>query len=165
MSAASPSRRTISMERTYRASVADVWDLWTTAPGLESWWGPEGFAVTVRHLDLRVGGELHYTMTANEPAQVEFMRQAGMPLATDVSITYAEVEPRRRLGYTSLADFVPGLDPYEVATTVTLKAGPDGVHMVLTFEAMHDEEWTARAVAGHESELGQLDKLLGGSPT
>ena len=32
--------------------------------------------------------------------------------------------------------------------------------MVLTFDAMHDEQWTARAVAGHESELGKLDKIL-----
>jgi uncharacterized protein YndB with AHSA1/START domain len=163
MSAPLPPRRTISMERTYQASVQDVWDLWTTAPGLESWWGPEGFDVTVQHLDLRPGGTLRYTMTATAPAQVEFMQQAGMPLATDVSITYTEVEPRRRLGYTSLADFVPGLEPYEVAITVTLEEGPDGVHMMLTFQAMHDEEWTARAVAGHESELAQLDQLLGGS--
>jgi uncharacterized protein YndB with AHSA1/START domain len=163
MSAALPPRRTISMARTYRASVQDVWDLWTTAPGLESWWGPEGFDVMVQHLDLRPGGTLRYTMTATAPAQVEFMQQAGMPLATDVSITYTEVEPRRRLGYTSLADFVPGLEPYEVAITVTLEEGPDGVHMVLTFQAMHDEEWTARAVAGHESELAKLDKILGGA--
>ena len=31
------------------------------------------------------------------------MKQAGMPIATDVSIIYTEVEPQRRLGYTSLA--------------------------------------------------------------
>jgi uncharacterized protein YndB with AHSA1/START domain len=167
MSAAPPSgreqRRTISLERTYQANLEEVWDLWTTAAGLESWWGPEGFDVAVRHLDLRAGGTLRYTMTATEPAQVEFMQQAGMPLATDVSITYTDVEPRHRLGYTSLADFIPGLEPYEVATTVTLEPGPDGVHMVLTFEAMHDEDWTARAVAGHESELSQLDQILGAS--
>ena len=120
--------------------------------------------MTVRHLDLRAGGTLRYTMTATESAQVEFMLQAGMPLATDVSITYTDVEPRHRLGYTSLADFIPGLEPYEVATTVTLEPRPPyGVHMVLTFEAMHDEEWTARAVAGHESELSQLDRILGAS--
>ena len=31
----------ITIERTYRASVEDVWDLWTTKEGIESWWGPE----------------------------------------------------------------------------------------------------------------------------
>lgn len=153
-------RRTITIERSYSATVEAVWALWTTERGIESWWGPDGFSVTVKHLDLRVGGELLYTTTATAPDQVEFMKQAGMPTATDVSIVYAAIEPRRRLRYKSLADFIPGTEPYEVNTTVVLDPRPDGVRMVLTFDAMHDEEWTARAVAGHEGELGKLDKIL-----
>jgi hypothetical protein len=35
--------------------------------------------------------------------------------------------------------------------------------MVLTFDAMHDAEWTERSVAGHESELGRLDRILAAS--
>ena len=46
----------ISFERKYEAPVEDVWDLWTTAEGIESWWGPEGFSVRVSKLDLRPGG-------------------------------------------------------------------------------------------------------------
>jgi uncharacterized protein YndB with AHSA1/START domain len=153
-------RRTITIERSYSATVEAVWALWTTARGIESWWGPDGFSVTVKHLDLRVGGELLYTMTATAPEQVEFMKQAGMPTATDVSIVYTGIEPLRRLGYKSLADFIPGTEPYEVATTVALDPRPDGVRMVLMFDAMHDEQWTERAVAGHESELGKLDQIL-----
>ena len=34
----------ITFERTFRATVGEVWDLWTTKKGLESWWGPQGFA-------------------------------------------------------------------------------------------------------------------------
>jgi uncharacterized protein YndB with AHSA1/START domain len=150
-------RRTITIERSYSATVENVWALWTTERGIESWWGPDGFSVTVKHLDLRVGGELLYTMTATAPDQVEFMKQAGMPTATDVSIVYTAIEPRRRLEYKSLADFIPGTEPYEVETTVVLDPRPDGVRMVLTFDAMHDEQWT---VAGHEGELGKLDKIL-----
>ena len=30
------------IERTYRASVDELWDLWTTKEGFESWWPPEG---------------------------------------------------------------------------------------------------------------------------
>ena len=153
-------RRTFTIERHYAATVEAVWDLWTTERGIESWWGPDGFSVTVKRLDLRVGGELLYTMTATAPAQVEFMKEAGMPTATDVSIVYTEIEPMRRLEYKSLADFIPGTEPYEVSTTVTIDPSPDGVRMVLTFDAMHDEQWTGRAVSGHEGELGKLDKIL-----
>ena len=59
-------RKRITMERTFAASVADVWELWTTKDGIESWWGPDGFRVEVRSIDLRVGGELRYAMIAAE---------------------------------------------------------------------------------------------------
>ena len=44
------------IERTYPAPIQDVWELWTTKDGIESWWGPEGFAVTVHKLELRPAG-------------------------------------------------------------------------------------------------------------
>ncbi|HMD45045.1 MAG TPA: SRPBCC domain-containing protein [Acidimicrobiales bacterium] len=155
-------RRRLTLERTHRAALGDVWDLWTTKEGIESWWGPDGYSVTVRHLDDRVGGELRYTMTATADAQIEFMEQAGMPIATDMSIVYTEVTPMRRLSYTTAADFIPGTSPYEVATTVTFDADSDSVRMALTFDAMHDDQWTERSVQGRESELQRLDKILGG---
>lgn len=154
-------RKRISLERVYHADVQDVWDLWTTKEGIESWWGPGGFAVTVRKLDLRPGGELLYAMTAIDPPQVEFMKKAGMPLSHDARITFTEIVPRRRLAYVHLADFIPGVDPYDVATVVELHPTERGVRMVLTFDAMHDEEWTRRATMGWESELGKLEVLLG----
>jgi uncharacterized protein YndB with AHSA1/START domain len=87
------------LERAYAADVQDVWDLWTTKDGIESWWGPGGFRVTVRSLDLRPGGELRYAMTAVDPAQVAFMQQAGMPLTQECRITFTNVQPLRRLEY------------------------------------------------------------------
>ena len=44
---ASMSRKRVTLERTYTADVQDVRDLWTTKDGIESWWGPGGFKVTV----------------------------------------------------------------------------------------------------------------------
>jgi uncharacterized protein YndB with AHSA1/START domain len=152
----------IKLERTYRAELQDVWDLWTTKDGIESWWGPGGFAVTVRKLDLRPGGELLYAMTAIDPPQVEFLKKAGMPLTQECRITFAEVEPRRRLAYIHLADFVPGVDPYDVATIVELQPTADGVRMILTFDAMHNDEWTKLATMGWESELDKLAAVLAG---
>src|SRR5262245_25968471 len=114
-----PSKRT-RLERIYQATVQDVWDLWTTKEGIESWWGPGGFAVTVRTLDLRPGGQLLYAMSAIGPGQVEFMKRAGMPLTTEARITYTDIVPLRRLAYIHLADFIPGVEPYDVATVVEL---------------------------------------------
>jgi uncharacterized protein YndB with AHSA1/START domain len=150
----------ITIERTYQASVEDVWDMWTTKEGIESWWGPDGFTTKVLRLDLRVRGELYYAMTATAPAQMEFMKKAGMPLTTEGRITYTEVATHTRLAYVHLADFIPGVEPYDVATTVEFHATGQNVSMVLTFDAMHDEMWTQRAVMGHESQLGKLEKLI-----
>lgn len=155
------SRRRITIERTYKATIEDVWELWTTREGLESWWGPEGFSVKVHELDLRPGRELRYAMTATAPEQVEFLKKAGMPLTTEARVTYSEVAPPQRLVYTHLADFIPGIEPYGVETMVELFPIADGVRMVLTFDAMHDDQWTQMAVMGHESELRKLDKVLG----
>lgn len=153
--------RRIAIERTYRATLEEMWDLWTTKEGIESWWGPDGFFVEVRALDLRPGGELRYAMTAVGPAQVEFVKKAGMPLTTELRITYTEVVAPRRLAYTHLADFIPGVEPYDVSTLVELHPGAQGVRLVLTLEAMHDEEWTQRAAMGWENELDKLARVLG----
>ena len=153
-------RQRITLERIYRADIADVWDLWTTKEGIESWWGPGGFVVNVRKLDLRPGGELRYAMTAIDPPQVAFMKKTGMPLTQQLRITFTEVVPRRRLAYLHLADFIPGVEPYDVATVVEFHPMSDGVRMVLTFDAMHSDEWTERATMGWEGELGKLAAVL-----
>lgn len=153
-------RRRITLERTYSASLAQVWALWTTARGIESWWGPDGFAVTVRALDLRPGGKLRYAMTAIEEDKIAFMKRAGMPVSTEATLTYTEVIPRERLAYVHLVDFVPGVGAYDVATQVTMAASGGGVRMALSFDAMHDEMWTNRATMGWESELGKLGAAI-----
>src|SRR5437016_10416586 len=114
--ASNAARARFSIQRTYGASIDEAWALWTTKSGIESWWGPEGFDVTVTSLDLRPGGELVYLMTATAPEQVAFMKRAGMPLSTACRVTYTEVSPPNRLAYKTLADFVPEVTPYEVAT-------------------------------------------------
>ena len=160
MSTSTPARARFSIERAYSASIDQAWTLWTTKAGIESWWGPEGFEVTVTSLDLRPGGELVYLMTATAPEQVAFMKAAGMPVSTQAKVTYSEVSPPVQLAYKTLADFVPGVAPYEVATLVEFHATANGVKLTITFDAMHDDVWTERARAGHESQLRKLDSLL-----
>ena len=150
----------MTLERTFEASIDEVWDLWTTKDGIESWWGPDGFAVKVHKLDLRPGGELLYAMTAVGADQIQFMKNAGMPLVSETRVTYTEVDPPRRLAYSTLADFIPGVEPYAVTTTVDLDKIPDGVRLVLNQEAMHDESWTQMAVLGWENELNKLAGVL-----
>ena len=153
-------RPRLTLERTFRAPIREVWELWTTKEGIESWWGPEGFSVSVQSMDLRPGGELRYSMTAVGSEQIDYMVKAGMPITTRNSKRYVEVDPPRRLVFKELADFIPGVAPYEVETVVELTELGDETRLMLNFEAMHDERWTQLATAGREMELAKLERLL-----
>ncbi|MBI5067886.1 MAG: SRPBCC domain-containing protein [Deltaproteobacteria bacterium] len=153
-------RRRITLERTYQATLEEVWEMWTTRQGIEAWWGPDGFEVKVKKLELRPGGELLYDMIATGPDQIAFMKQANAPLSTAARIRITEVVPPRRLAYLHAADFIPGVEPYDVAYLVELAPEGKGTKLTLTFEAMHDEIWTGRAVQGWEMELARLGKAL-----
>ena len=150
----------IRIERTYSATPEEIWKLWTTSEGIESWWAPDGFRTDVEKLELRVGGELIYSMTAVGPEQVEFMKKAGMPLSNKSRKTFTEIQPPRRIAYNSLIDFVPGHEPYEQLTVVDLTPTRDGVQVVMTADPMHDDVWTQRLAAGRENELANLARLI-----
>ncbi len=152
--------KTVTLERTLKAPLAEVWELWTTKDGIESWWGPEGFSVTVQKLDLRAGGDLLYAMTATRAQEVAFMKEHGMPLTQHVRAKFTEVAPRKVLAYTTLADFIPGTKPYDVGTRIEFAEQKGGTRVLITLDAMHDEVWTERSKMGHESELRKLDALL-----
>lgn len=153
-------RGKLTLERTFDASLDEVWELWTTRDGVEAWMGPEGFTVSVSEMDVRPGGAMVYAMTAVGPEQVDYMVKAGMPLMTLQKVRFIEVDRPRRLVYRAIADFVPGVEPYEVETVVELHGADGGTRMVLTFDAMHDEHWTEMARLGRESEIRKLADLL-----
>jgi uncharacterized protein YndB with AHSA1/START domain len=147
----------VRLERTYEAPPELVWELWTTAEGIEEWWAPDGFESRVSELDLRPGGRLTYTMTATAPEQIAFMNSAGMPLATESRKTFTEVARPTRLAYRSLIDFVPDHEPYEHLTVVDIKPAGDRTTVVMSIDPMHDEIWTERIVAGRNNELDNLE--------
>jgi uncharacterized protein YndB with AHSA1/START domain len=150
----------ITIERTFAATPARLWDLWTTKEGIQAWWGPEGFQVDVVELDLRPDGRLHYTMTATAPAMVEYMKNAGMPLTNAAHCTYGEIGLPRFFTWESLVDFVPDVKPYTISNRVDLVPMADGTKVVLTVEPLHDADWTERLVQGRTSQFDKLEVLL-----
>ena len=78
------------IERTYRARVEELWELWTTKEGFESWWGPEGLRVEVHAIEARWGGALHYDMIGDTPGTIEAMKHLGLPPRHGNRCTFAE---------------------------------------------------------------------------
>jgi len=93
----------LTIERRYRARVEDVWDLWTTKEGFESWWGPQGFRVEVRALDAREGGTLEYEMIADTPEMNAAMTRMGQPVSHGGPAGFQGLENNGRLVTTSTA--------------------------------------------------------------
>src|SRR5580698_182495 len=109
----STSRSSTVIERTYRTRVEELWELWTTKEGFESWWGSEGSRVEVHTMEAREGGALHYDMIAVVPADITTRNELGLPPSSSVRARFTEFRPYQRLILTHVIDFVAGLKPYE----------------------------------------------------
>jgi uncharacterized protein YndB with AHSA1/START domain/dihydrofolate reductase len=151
------------IERTYRARVEELWQLWTTKEGFESWWGPEGFRVKVRTLNGRPGGALHYDMIADTPEMIAVMKQMGRPSSHETRARFSEFTPHQRLAITHVIDFLPGVEPYESTVVAEFFPVGDSVRVLVTLEPMHDEEFTRMSRMGFTSQLAKLDKKFTGS--
>lgn len=147
----------IVIERTYRARIEDVWELWTTKEGFESWWGPQGFRAEVQAIEARAGGSLHYEMIADAPEMIAAMKQMGQPISHAVRTRFTEVKPHERLVLTNVIDFLPGVEPYENDITVDFSTMGDSVRMVVTLEQMHSAEFSKMQLEGFSSQLTKLD--------
>jgi uncharacterized protein YndB with AHSA1/START domain len=154
----SRSEAKLVIERTYRTNIKDVWDLWTTKEGFESWWGPQGFRAEVQELDARVGGALRYEMIADSPEMIAAMKQMGRPPSHATRSRFTELKPHARLVLTNVIDFLPGVAAYESNIAVDLTSAGDRVRMVVTLDAMHSDELTKMSEQGFTSQLTKLDQ-------
>jgi len=88
---ASTDDRTMTLERTFRASPAQVYAAWTDPKHLPRWFGPDGFSCHTQVMDLREGGEWRFDMVGHgmtfpnrhrwtalvPPERIEFLMDAG----------------------------------------------------------------------------------------
>ncbi len=152
----------IVFERTYRASVRELWDLWTTKEGFESWWAPEGLRAEVRTMEACPGGRYAYDMIGDTPETIAGLEKMGLPRSQVVRGRFSEFRPHQSLEMTQTMDFVPGVAPYETRMRVEFFPAGEYVRMVLTVNTTaHSEEWTRLSREGFESQLGKLDKRFG----
>jgi uncharacterized protein YndB with AHSA1/START domain len=154
----SASRSGTVIERTYRTRVEDLWQLWTTKEGFESWWGGEGSRVTVQTIEARQGGTLHYEMSAQAPADAAKRKQMGLASSSAVRARFTEFRPYRRLTLVHVMDFVPGVRPYEQAIAVDFFPAGDTVRMVTTIEPLHDEDFTQTSIRVFTDQLKMLER-------
>jgi uncharacterized protein YndB with AHSA1/START domain len=158
MQKGSASRSSTVIERTYRTRVEELWGLWTTKEGFESWWGSDGARVEVRTIEAREGGTLHYDMIAIAPADIATRKQLGLAPASSVRARFTEFRPYQRLILTHVVDFVPRMKSYEQTIAVDFFPAGDTVRMVTTIEPMHNEEFTQTSIRVFARQLKMLEE-------
>ncbi|MGD0269123.1 MAG: SRPBCC domain-containing protein [Candidatus Sulfotelmatobacter sp.] len=57
---------TVRTERTFNASVADVWRIWNDTDSIKKWWGPKGYTALVVRNDVREGGSYLWAMKSEQ---------------------------------------------------------------------------------------------------
>jgi uncharacterized protein YndB with AHSA1/START domain len=81
----------VVIERTFDAPVGLIWEMWTVPEHFASWYGPEGAAIPVAKMDVRVGGTRLVCMEMPTPEGSVRMWFSG---------EYVEVVENERLVYT-----------------------------------------------------------------
>jgi uncharacterized protein YndB with AHSA1/START domain len=148
------------IEQTFRAPVDELWELWMTKEGFESWWPPEGFRTEVHAIEACLNGKLRYEMIAETPEMVAVMKELGLPIAHFERARFSEFRPLERLVFAIMMDFLPGVEPYESTLMVDFFPSGEWVRMVVTLSPTHDEEFTKMASEGLASQFRNLDKLF-----
>src|ERR1039458_2106097 len=140
------------IERTIRATLDELWDRWTTAAGIESWWGADGFLLRVNRLEVRPGGVFEYATKAIEPAQIAALNSAALPPTSRGKGAATDARPPAR----------PPDPPCEVSPSVEFKKVPGGVRVVGTQDEMHNTFWTHAAAMGLDQQIDRLESALSG---
>ena len=86
----------VVIERSFDAPVDLIWRMWTDPEHFKAWYGPDGAAIPVAKMDVRVGGTRLVSMEIQTP---------GGPMQMWFTGEYREVVENERLVYTeSMSD-------------------------------------------------------------
>ncbi len=158
----STSTQSVVIERTLRAPIALVWQMWTEAEHFAAWYGPMGAKVPTATMDVEPGGRRFIAMVMERPDGVMQMWFTG---------EYVEIEPPTRLVYTeAMADAdgkplspeamgMPPGAPMETRVIVELVDLGGATRMTVTHEGVPADSPGAQ---GWQMALDKLEAHLAG---
>jgi uncharacterized protein YndB with AHSA1/START domain len=139
--------REIVLVRVLDATRAAVFAAWTDADAFSQWFGPDGFTIAVREMDVRPGGRARFDMVAADGT--EYSNR----------FDYLEVLPGERIVLDHGSDVDD--DPARFRVTITLDEQTDG-KTVLTLRQLHPTAELRQEKIGFgavEYGLQTMDKL------
>ncbi len=141
--------RELTITRRFQAPRELVYQTWTDATHLSHWWGPEGFAITTRAIDVRPGGVWSYVM--HGPDGTDYPNR----------IQYVEAIQPERLVYMHGDDDNP--EHFRVTVTMERDGQATLLTMRMAFPTVEALEITVQqygAIEGAKSTLARLANEL-----
>jgi uncharacterized protein YndB with AHSA1/START domain len=132
----------LTLVRLIKAPPALVYAAWTRPELLVRWWGPHHTRATSAEADVRVGGRFRTVLVEEGGARHE------------VSGTYTEVEPGRRLVFTwAWAAQAPAR---QSRVTVSFRAVAEGTELTLVHDRFADADTASRHRRGWTESFARL---------
>ena len=124
-----------------------VFAAWTDPKHLAQWWGPNGFTITIRSIDVRPGGEWRFVM--HGPDGVDYENK----------ITYDEIVMPERLVYSHGGG--DDVEPVQFKTTVTFEdhGGKTKLTMRALFPSATERDRVVEKYGAVEGANQTLDRL------
>jgi len=145
-----PSPTQILITRKFDAPAHLIYEAYTTPELVKRWWSGKRGEVTSAEIDLRVGGEWRYVMTASGGHEVAFHG------------TFSELVPGERIVHTEVFEGAPVPDPDALATdnTITFSEQDGGTLYTCLVDAPNREVRDAIIESGMEAGMQEGMDLL-----
>ncbi|MET3697687.1 uncharacterized protein YndB with AHSA1/START domain [Bacillus oleivorans] len=140
--------RELIVTRIFHAPRELVFKAWTDPEHVPQWWGPSGFTITTKEIEIKPGGVWHYVM--HGPDGTDY----------DNKITFREIESPERLVY-SHGDSKE--EHFQVTVTFADQGTKTELTMKMRFNSAEELERTVKefgAIEGAQSTLGRLENQL-----
>lgn len=115
-------KRTVTINKTFDAPIALVWEAWTNPKHLAHWWGPKGMAIDIVEHNFVSDGHWKYVMPM--PDGNEFISEG----------TYSEITPMTKI--VTSADFRPMTE----GVILEIILAENGDQTDFTFNVIHPTE-------------------------
>lgn len=123
----------IVIERTFDAPVDLVWQMWTDPEQFKQWYGPTGFSISVKNMDLSAGGKRMVGMTSPDGSMKMWTTGEHKEIVPNERLVYTESMSDEKGNLMSAADMgMPEGYPTTTEVTVTLEDLGGRTKMIMT---------------------------------
>jgi uncharacterized protein YndB with AHSA1/START domain len=139
----------VEIDRTFEASVEEVWSAWTEPEQLAEWWGPDHFHTPVESvdIDLRPGGHVHLSMIQTDNgADYPVRFQVVEVVQHELLVFFSPAQPELGLN-TDTTTRIEFMDE-NGTTRMKLKDGP------------YEDNFADMTNQGWNQQFGKLDRLF-----